>query len=65
MLSTVSLGLSLAHIVTHLLISAKQVNILINYNMPSTAFLGLPLAHYITICFNYSFLTNFLSMPPF
>ena len=33
--------------------------------MPSTAFLGLPLAHYITIYSNYSFLTNFLSMPPF
>ena len=33
--------------------------------MPSAALLGLPLAHYITICFNYSFLTNFLSMPPF
>ena len=33
--------------------------------MPSTAFLGLPLAHYITICFNYSFLTNIFSMSPF
>ena len=32
--------------------------------MSSTAFLGLPLTHHIAICFNYSYLTNFLIVPP-
>ena len=54
MFFTVSMVLSLAHIIreTHLLFITKQVKIqyLINYNMPSTAFLCLPLAHYIIIC---------------
>ena len=47
MLFTASMGLPLAHILTHLFFLAKQVSVsLLNSNMLYTGLSGLPLAHY-------------------